>query len=212
MADCLWTPSPERVKQTNMYRFMQVVNETYGQQFSDYDGLYQWSINNIGEFWATLWEFAAIKASRPFDQVVDDPAKMPGAKWFSGARLNFAENLLRCRDDRPALVFRGEDKVRRVVTYRELYNQTSMVAASLRKAGIKTGDRVVGLMPNMPETIIAMLATASLGAVWSSASPDFGVEGVMDRFGQIEPKGLFCVDGYYYNGKVIYGGDKNRDV
>jgi acetoacetyl-CoA synthetase len=186
-----------------MYRFMQVVNDTYGQQFTDYDGLYQWSIDNIEDFWATLWEFTGIKASRPYDQVVDDPAKMPGAKWFRGARLNFAENLLRFRDDRTALIFRGEDKVRRTVTYRELYDETSRVAASLRKAGIKPGDRVVGFMPNMPEAIIAMLAATSLGAVWSSCSPDFGIKGVLDRFGQTRPRVLFTADGYFFKGRPL---------
>ncbi|MFW2366134.1 MAG: acetoacetate--CoA ligase [Desulforhopalus sp.] len=203
MAECLWTPSQERIRQTNMYRFMQVVNDKYGQQCNEYDGLYQWSIDNIEGFWATLWEFTDIKASRPFDQVVDDSTKMPGAQWFKGAELNFAENLLRFRDDRTALVFRGEDKVRRTVTYRELYNETSRVAASLKKAGIQPGDRVVGFLPNMPEAIIAMLAATSLGAVWSSCSPDFGIKGVLDRFGQTRPRILFTADGYYFKGTPL---------
>ena len=203
MAKLLWEPSEERIKQTNMYRFMQAVNEKYGKNFSDYDGLYQWSIDNIEDFWAIMWDFANIKASRTYDQVIDDPAKMPGAVWFKGSRLNFAENLLRFRNDNIALVFRGEDKVRRTLTYNQLYDETSRVAASLRQAGIKPGDRVVGFVPNMPESIIAMLAATSLGATWSSCSPDFGIKGVLDRFGQTRPRVLFTADGYFFKGKPM---------
>jgi len=203
MAKCLWRPSEERIKQTNMYRFMQVVNDKYHQNFKDYDVLHEWSTNNLAEFWATLWEFAGIKASQGYNQVIDDPTKMPGANWFEGATLNFAENLLRHRDEKTALIFRGEDKVRRTLTYKELYDETSRVAASLKAAGIKPGDRVVGFVPNMPESIIAMLAATSLGAVWSSCSPDFGIKGVLDRFGQTRPRILFTADGYFFKGKTI---------
>ena len=197
----LWEPSSERKKQANMTRFIQFVNQKFGKDFKDYPELYEWSIQEIPDFWAAFWEFAGIKASRGYDRVVDDLGKMPGAKWFEGARLNFAENLLRYRDDRVAMIFKGEVQEPRRITYAELYSQVAALALSLRLEGIQPGDRVVGFMPNMMETIIAMLAATSLGAVWSSCSPDFGIKGVLDRFGQIEPKVLFTANGYSYNGK-----------
>ncbi len=203
MAKLLWKPSEERKENSNMYRFMQTVNSKYGQNFTDYDGLYQWSVDNIGDFWAAMWDFAQIKASKKYDEVIDDPEKMPGAKWFEGSLLNFAENLLRFRNDNTALIFHGEDRVRRTLTYNELYDEVSKVAASLKKLDIKPGDRVVGFIPNMPEAIIAMLAATSLGATWSSCSPDFGIKGVLDRFGQTEPRVLFTADGYFFKGKTI---------
>ena len=203
MAKLLWKPSEERKENSNMYRFMQTVNSKYGQNFTDYDGLYQWSVDNIGDFWAAMWDFAQIKASKKYDEVIDDPEKMPGAKWFEGSLLNFAENLLRFRNDNTALIFRGEDSVRRTLTYNELYDEVSKVAASLKKLDIKPGDRIVGFIPNMPEAIIAMLAATSLGATWSSCSPDFGIKGVLDRFGQTEPRVLFTADGYFFKGKTI---------
>ncbi|MBF0412483.1 MAG: acetoacetate--CoA ligase [Desulfamplus sp.] len=203
MAKCLWKPSEERIKQTNMYRFMQIVNKTYGKSFSDYDGLYQWSVENIEQFWKLMWDFAEIRYSKTFDKVIDDPKKMPGAKWFEGSMLNFAENLLRFRNDNIALIFRGEDQIRRTLTYNELYNEVSRVAQALKKHGIKPGDRVVGFVPNMPESIIAMLAATSMGAVWSSCSPDFGIKGVLDRFGQTRPRILFTADGYFFKGKQV---------
>ncbi|MCJ7539651.1 MAG: acetoacetate--CoA ligase [Desulfobacterales bacterium] len=201
MTKLLWKPSEERIQGTNMYRFMNFVNTKFNKNFTEYAPLYQWSIDNIPDFWAATWEFVEIKASKPYDQVIDDVKKMPGAKWFSGSRLNFTENLLRFRDDETALVFRGEDRVTRKMTYAELYDETARVARSLKSAGIQSGDRVAGFMPNMPETIIAMLAAASIGATWSSCSPDFGTKGVLDRFGQIEPKVLFTADGYFFKGK-----------
>jgi acetoacetyl-CoA synthetase len=197
----LWEPSAERKKQANLTRFLQLVNRKFGKNFNDYPELYEWSITEIPDFWAAFWEFAGVKASRGYDRVVDDLGQMPGAKWFEGARLNFAENLLRYRDDRVALIFKGEVQEPRRVTYAELYSQVAALALSLRLEGIQPGDRVVGFMPNMMETIIAMLAATSLGAVWSSCSPDFGIKGVLDRFGQIEPKVLFTANGYSYNGK-----------
>jgi len=203
MAKRLWTPSEERIKSTNLYRFMNIINKTYSQNFSEYESLYQWSIENIPDFWASMWEFANIKFSTPYDQVVDNVGKMPGAKWFSRARLNFAENLLRYKDNQTALIFKGEDRVYRRMTYAELYDEVASVARSLRKAGVQTGDRVVGFMPNMPETVIAMLAATSIGATWSSCSPDFGIKGVLDRFGQIKPKVLFTADGYFFKGKRL---------
>ena len=203
MTKLLWQPSQETIKSTNMYSFMNLINEKYNQHFAEYAPLYQWSIDNIPDFWASMWKFAEIKASKPYDQVVDDVGKMPGARWFSGSRLNFAENLLRYRDNRTALIFKGEDRVSYTMTYSDLYDEVARVAVSLRAAGVQVGDRVVGFMPNMPETIIAMLAATSIGATWSSCSPDFGIKGVLDRFGQIRPKVLFTADGYFFKGKRL---------
>ncbi|MFZ0482170.1 MAG: acetoacetate--CoA ligase [Desulfobacterales bacterium] len=201
MAELLWKPSEERIQNTNMHRFMNFVNAKFDQNFTEYDPLYRWSIDNISDFWAATWEFVKIKASKSYDQVIDDETKMPGARWFSGSRLNFAENLLRFRDDQTALIFRGEDRVARRMTYAELYDETARVARSLKTVGVQAGDRVAGFMPNMPETIIAMLAAASIGATWSSCSPDFGTKGVLDRFGQIKPRVLFSADEYFFKGK-----------
>ncbi len=203
MGKLLWTPSEERIKNTNMYRFMNVINEKYNQNFTEYKDLYQWSVDNIADFWSVVWDFAGIKASKPYDEIIDDVHKMPGAKWFSGTRLNFAENLLRYRDDQVALIFKGEDREPRKITYAQLYDEVARVAKSLRDMGVKTGDRIVGFMPNMPETTIAMLAAASIGAAWSSCSPDFGVKGVLDRFGQLKPKVLLTANGYSFKGKSL---------
>lgn len=186
-----------------MYRFMQFINTRFKKDFTEYTALYQWSIENIPDFWASMWEFADIKTSRPYDQVIDDVTKMPGAKWFSGARLNFAENLLRYRDDRTALIFKGESRDSTKMTYAQLYNEVSLVAAALRESGVQAGDRVAGFVPNMPQAIIAMLAATSIGAAWCSCSPDFGMKGVLDRFGQIKPKILFTANGYLFKGKNL---------
>ncbi len=182
---------------------MNFINKRHGRNFEEYEPLHQWSIENIPDFWAAMWEFAGIIASTPYSEVVDDLDKMPGARWFIDARLNFAENLLRHRDDQIALIFKGEarDSVR--MTYRQLYSEVARVAISLKEAGVLVGDRVVGFMPNMPQSIIAMLAAASIGATWSSCSPDFGIKGVLDRFGQIKPKILFTANGYFFKGKEI---------
>jgi len=203
MARPLWTPSEQRIKQSNMFRFMTRVNERFNKNFKAYADLYTWSIQNIPDFWAAFWDFADIDASRGYETVVDDPKKMPGAQWFAGARLNFAQNLLKYRDDHTALIFNGESRVRRTLTYAELFDEVARLAKALRNAGVVKGDRVVGFMPNMPETVIAMLAAASIGAAWSSCSPDFGIKGVLDRFGQIQPKILFTADGYFFKGKKI---------
>ena len=197
----LWIPSEEKIRNANLTRFLTYVNKKHQKDFRTYAEIYQWSIENIPDFWARFWEFADIKASRGYDQVVDDVRKMPGAKWFSGARLNFAENLLRHRDDRPAFIFRGETQKKAQMTYAELYAAVARLAHSLRGLGLKPGDRVAGYMPNMMETAIAMLAATSVGAVWSSCATDIGSQAALDRLGQIEPKVLFTVNGYYYKGK-----------
>ena len=197
----LWTPSEDAVERTNMTRFIRFINEKHGKGFKAYSELYQWSVENISDFWAAMWEFTQIKASQEYDFVVDDANKMPGARWFVGARLNFAENLLRYRDDHVALIFKGEAQPSVRITYAELYDSVARLARSLRDLGVGPNDRVAGFMPNMIETVVAMLATTSLGATWSSCSPDYGIKGVLDRFGQIEPKVLFSANGYSYNGK-----------
>ncbi len=203
MPEKLWEPSEERIRSTNMYRFMTRVNETYGKNFTEYTPLWEWSVDRLEDFWTAAWDFLDIKVSVPYDTVIQDRDKMPGAKFFAGSKLNFAENLLRFRDDRTALIFRGEDTVRRTLTYKELYTEVARTAAALKAQGIQPGDRVVGFVPNMPESIIAMLAATSLGAIWSSCSPDFGIKGVLDRFGQTRPKVLFTADGYFFKGKPL---------
>jgi acetoacetyl-CoA synthetase len=203
MAKLLWKPTEEQIQSSNMYRFMKFVNEKYKQAFDEYAPLYEWSIENIPEFWAAMWEFADIVASKPYTSVIDDVSKMPGAKWFEGARLNFAENLLRYRDDRVALIFKGEGQAATRMTYAELYAEVARVARALKDCGVVAGDRVVGFVPNMPAAIIAMLAATSMGAAWSSCSPDFGIKGVLDRFGQIRPKVLFTANGYFFKGKKL---------
>ena len=197
----LWQPSEDRIRQTNMVRFMEDVEEDWNVDIRDYAELYRFSIEEKEKFWTSLKDYAGIIAETWGADVLVDGDKMPGARWFPDARLNFAENLLRRRDDADALVFWGEDRVRRRITHAGLHDQVSRLAQALAAAGVEAGDRVAAYLPNMPETVAAMLAASSLGAVWSSCSPDFGVQGVVDRFGQIEPKVLFAADGYYYNGK-----------
>ena len=197
----LWQPSEDRIRRTNMVRFMEDVEEDWNVDIRDYAELYRFSIEEKEKFWTSLKDYAQIIAETWGVDVLADADKMPGARWFPDARLNFAENLLRRRDDTDALVFWGEDRVRRRITHAGLHDQVSRLAQALAAAGVKAGDRVAAYLPNMPETVAAMLAASSLGAVWSSCSPDFGVQGVVDRFGQIEPKVLFAADGYYYNGK-----------
>jgi acetoacetyl-CoA synthetase len=203
MGKMLWKPSEELIRQTNMFNFMNSVNSRYDLHLTQYAELYQWSVDHISDFWSLLWDFVQINSSTPYTEVVDDPTRMPGAKWFTGATLNFAENLLRYRDDHIALIFKGEGSASTRTTYAELYEETARVAAALKAAGVKPGERVVGFIPNMPQAIVAMLAATSLGAVWSSCSPDFGIKGVLDRFGQIKPKILFTADGYWFKGKAM---------
>ena len=197
----LWRPSEDRIRQTNMVRFMEDVEEDWNVDIRDYAELYRFSIEEKEKFWTSLKDYAGIIAETWGADVLVDGDKMPGARWFPDARLNFAENLLRRRDDADALVFWGEDRVRRRITHAGLHDQVSRLAQALAAAGVEAGDRVAAYLPNMPETVAAMLAASSIGAIWSSCSPDFGVQGVVDRFGQIEPKVLFAADGYYYNGK-----------
>ncbi len=197
----LWVPSEERTRNSNMTLFMEFVNRKFRKEFHTYDELYEWSVSEIAGFWESIWELEEIIFSKKYEVVVEYKSKMPGAKWFVGSRLNFAENLLRFRDDHLALIFRNEAKEAIKMTYAELYDNVARLAKSLRDLGVTKGDRVAGFMPNMLETVIAMLATTSIGATWSSCSPDFGIKGVLDRFGQIEPMVLFTTDGYFFKGK-----------
>ena len=202
MPDPIWSPSQERIHQSHMYAFMR----RHG--FDSYRELYEWSVLQPEEFWPEMWKFAELIGD-PGDQVVHGLDRMAppdrdlGPRWFPGGRLNFAENLLRYRDDRDAIVAWNEQGRQRVISWSDLHDEVARVAAALREHGIRSGDRVAAFIPNIPEAVIVMLATASIGAVWSSCSPDFGVQGVLDRFGQIEPKILFCADSYTYSGKRI---------
>jgi acetoacetyl-CoA synthetase len=195
-----------------MARFMTHVEADWGKPVASYEALYTFSIENKERFWASLKTFAGIRAETWGERVVENPDRMPGARWFPEARLNFAENLLRRRDDSDAIVFRGENQIRRRLSYAELYSEVSRLAQALRELGITTGDRVGGILSNMPESVIAMLATTSIGAIWSSCSPDFGAEAILDRFGQIQPKVIFAVDGYVYNGKTIDCLERAKEV
>jgi acetoacetyl-CoA synthetase len=198
----LWEPSAERKAQANLTRFIGDVNNRWQAGCSDHASLYAWSVREPEKFWQSVWSFCGVVGDIGAGPCLIDPDRMPGARWFPAARLNFAQNLLRRRDHDTAIVFWGENKVRRRVTYAQLHDQVSVTAQALRAMGIKPGDRVAAFMPNMPDTVVALLAATSIGAIWSSCSPDFGAQGVLDRFGQIEPKVLFCVDGYYYSGKT----------
>ncbi|MDD5579643.1 MAG: acetoacetate--CoA ligase [Methylobacter sp.] len=204
MNSVLWQPSAERQENANINRFMKLVREKFGVDVTGYPDLYQWSVETPAAFWNLMWDFADIKAAQKGEVVLSHENKMPGALWFPDARLNYAENLLNPHEKRhSAIVFRRENGQTRRLSYSDLYRQVSQLAQALRNDGVKPGDRVAAVLPNLPEAIIAMLATASLGAIWSSCSPDFGVPGIVDRFSQIAPKVLFICDGYTFNGKVF---------
>ncbi len=202
MSNPLWQPSPERAQATNMARFIQFVGSTLAPEVTDYSSLYTFSIDQPEAFWRAVWEFGELRASVRGGRVVDNWPAMPGTRWFPEARLNFAENLLRRDDDGVAIEFAGEGGVRSTLSWRELNDEVARIAAGLKAMDVKPGDRVAGYLPNLPETVIAMLAATSIGAIWSSCSPDFGVRGVLDRFGQIEPKVLFAAAAYRYNDKT----------
>ena len=203
----LWRPGAERAAQSLLARFMRRAGR------SNWDDLHRWSVERPEEFWNLVWDFCAVRGTRG-ERTLLHGDRMPGAQWFPDARLNFAENLLRADADPEgdAIVFWGEDRIKRRLQRRELQALVSRLAQGLRAAGVRRGDRVAGYLPNLPESVAAMLASASLGAIWSSCSPDFGVQGVLDRFGQIEPKVLFCADGYLYGGKEFDSLDKVRDI
>ncbi|WP_288363931.1 acetoacetate--CoA ligase [uncultured Spongiibacter sp.] len=203
MKNCLWEPSAARIQRSQLSQFLQQLDREQQRQFDNYADLHRWSVESPEAFWQSVWDFCDIRASQTSDQVLVDGNQFPGARWFPDAHLNFAENLLRNRSDKTALISRLENGRRETINYAGLYQQVSQLAQALRNAGVGRGDRVAGFMPNISETVIAMLASASIGAVWSSCSPDFGINGVMDRFGQIQPKVLFACDGYFYGGKTL---------
>jgi acetoacetyl-CoA synthetase len=207
----LWTPSQRRIEDAIVTRFAREAITRWKLGINTYPEFYQWSVDANDRFWQTLWSFAGVRGEMGVE-ILRNGDRMPGARWFPEARLNFAENLLRRRDEGEAIVFWGEDKVRRRLTHREVHDAVSRLAQALRAQGVQTGDRVAAYLPNMPEAIIGMLAVASIGAIWSSCSPDFGVQGVLDRFGQIEPKVFLAVDGYWYNGKQIDCLDRVREI
>ncbi|HJR60394.1 MAG TPA: acetoacetate--CoA ligase [Vicinamibacterales bacterium] len=200
MPSPIWTPSPDRIERARLTHFMRHAARQWGADVGDYDALYRWSITRPEQFWQSVWDFCGI-IGQPGDRVVVDLDQMPGARFFPDARLNFAENVLRQRGSGPALIFNGENQRRRTLSHDELRAEVAGFASALLEAGVGPGDRVAGYIPNMPEAIIAALGAAAIGAVWSSCSPDFGVQGVLDRFGQIEPRILVAADGYFYAGR-----------
>ena len=226
MDEPIWVPSPARIARSNMTALIRRIRSRQPvgwQQVNDCPSLYDWSIAHPEAFWAEVWKACGVVAEErpgraPWDEVVagldrmapPDPER--GPRWFTGARLNFAENLLRRGDERPAIVFWNERGRQRALTFRELQGEVAATAAALRASGVGVGDRVAGFLPNIPETIVAMLATTAIGAIWSSCSPDFGANGVLDRFGQIRPRVLFCADGYRYDGKEIDSLGRVREV
>ncbi len=203
MSQPLWTPTPERIANTRISAFSRQLTQDTGLSFSNYDELHSWSVREPAAFWEAVWQFCEVKAQGSYSSVLENADAFPGAHWFPGAKLNFAENLLRRRDNKIALICLLENGRRRELSYAELYSQVERLADALKQLGVQQGDRVAGFMPNIAETLIAMLAASSLGAIWSSCSPDFGLQGAIDRFAQIEPTVLFGVDGYFYNGKSI---------
>ena len=208
----LWAPATDVAGNSQIEQFRQFVNDRFKLNCTDYAQLHDWSVNHHTEFWSTWWEYSKIIHSTDYTSVIDDPVKMPGANWFGGAQLNFAENLLRYHDKHTAIIFQGEGRKPHTISYQQLYQRVALLTAAMRLAGVLPGDRIAGFVPNMPIAVIAMLASASIGAIWSSCSPDFGIKGVLDRFKQIEPKILFAVDGYFYNGKKFNFLEKIRGI
>jgi acetoacetyl-CoA synthetase len=203
MSEALWTPSSERIANANLSRFIRFVAERYDPQVHDWHSLYSYSIHHSAQFWKDVWEFCGIRAQGELVPVVEHFERMPGARWFPKVRMNFAQNLLRHKDDRTALAFRGELGHTIKLSYAELHAQVGQLANALRARGIKAGDRIAGMMPNHPAAVVAMLASTSIGAIWTSCSPDFGTQGVLDRFGQVGPRILFTTNAYAYAGKVF---------
>ena len=207
----LWIPSESRIKNSNFSNYYDFLKSEYHLSFTGYNELHSWSVTHIETFWESIWKFSGIIHSKPYKRILDKRI-MPGIKWFEGAKLNFAENLLKYRDDHTAIISSREDKTDVILTYKELYQLVAACSFGLRKLGVKRGDRVAGFVTNIPETIIAMLAVTSIGAIWTSCSPDFGIQGVIDRFGQVKPKILFAIEEYQYNGKLINSREKIEEI
>jgi acetoacetyl-CoA synthetase len=207
----LWIPTEYRIRSSNFSKYYDFLRKEYKLSFKDYNELHKWSVSEIEMFWETIWQFSGILHSKTFKKILDKRI-MPGANWFDGARLNFAENLLRYNDDHIAIISSREDKNDYKISYSELNQLVTACAQGLMELGVKRGDRIAGFVTNIPETIIAILAATSLGAVWTSCSPDFGIQGVIDRFGQVKPKILFAIEEYQYNGKVINSRQKIEEI
>ena len=206
--DLLWTPSEQVVENANITKFINWLNKNHDLQFADYDALWQWSVDDLSAFWKHLSDYCEVKFTKQADSILADKT-MPGATWFSSAELNYAENIFqKMTDEHPMMFYKAEDKALQEISWQDIYQQVNQLATALHEIGVTKGDRVVNFMPNRPESIIALLATASIGAIWSSCSPDFGASSVLDRFTQIEPKVLFAVDGYNYGGRMF----DRRDV
>ena len=208
----MWSPSKERIHSSRMFQFMASVNKNYNLKLKNYEDLHGWSTQSKVKFWQAVWDFFNVVGSKGEEPYIEPLNKMPGTKFFPNGKVNYAENMLSGSNTGLAIVFQSEDKIRTELTWKELNSQVATMAKFLKEQGVVKGDRVAAYMPNMPETVIMMLASSSLGAIFSSASPDFGVDGVLDRFGQIEPKILITTDGYWYNGKEVKIEDKVLDV
>ncbi len=212
MAKLLWNPSEEACQSTQVWGFIQRINIEFNAQLESFSDLHTWSCENPEQFWSSFWDFTGIISKQKSSAVLTDGDNFLASQWFPESTLNFAENLLQRQDTSTAIVFWAEDKQKQNLSYQELYQRVTRLSAWLKQQGVTKGDRVAGFLPNMPEAIIAMLATTSLGAIWTSCSPDFGVQGVLDRFGQVAPKVFICVDAYYYNGKVFDCTKKNAGI
>ncbi|MEP7203005.1 MAG: acetoacetate--CoA ligase [Ilumatobacteraceae bacterium] len=207
-ADHLWAPTPESIAASNIGRFVAWLGDRGIGPFESYEALWQWSIEDVAAFWAAVWEFFDVRSSEPYAEILDSPA-MPGTRWLSGARLNYAEHILRHDGEQPAIIAHSQTRPPSSLSWDELSDQVGRAHAGLKRLGVQRGDRVAAYLPNLPETIVAFLATASLGAIWTSCAPEFGVQAVLDRFGQVEPKVLLVVDGYRYGSRDI---DRRSEV
>ena len=212
MNEPLWKPNSELIENATITKFARYAGELWGAELNSFDTLHKWSTDCSEEFWKTIWKFCEVRSSNISSATVRNREQMPGAVWFPDAQLSFTENLLRRNDDGAAIISRGEAKADRIISYAELNQEVNRLARAYRALGIEPGDRIVAYMPNIPETVICMLAAASCGAVWSSCSPDFGARGVIDRFGQVEPKVIISVDGYTYNGKKFDISEKLTEI
>ncbi len=212
MSELLWQPDSNLIEQANITQFAKQVSLRYNINLNTYDRLHRWSIDHPEAFWQEVWHFGEVRASKLSGTIVQDKNEMPGSRWFAEAKLNFTENLLRKNDESIAIISRGEGKPDRTISYSELHSEVNRLARAYRELGIEPGDRIVAYLPNIPETVICVLAAAACGAVWSSCSPDFGAQGVIDRFGQVNPKILISVDGYTYSGKKFDISGKLKEI
>ena len=208
----LWSPSEKQIKTSEMYRFIKAINIKNKLDIKSFDDLHNWSVNKKSDFWSSVWDYFNIIGTKGNEPYIDPLNDMPNSKFFPNGKVNYAENMLSGNNKGLAIIFKSEDKIRKELTWKDLKIQVASMASFLKNSGVTKGDRVAAFMPNMPETVIMMLASSSIGAVFSSASPDFGVDGVLDRFGQIEPKILITTDGYWYNGKEVNINSKVKQV